>query len=150
MTSQNVQSLRQIAVQQNQLAKFPEIEQLIESARIPNLKVEVLGRSVGIVVPTTVDAIVPADTSFHAEQTKQYMAEWFGGVSCLEQEGLYISSSWGLIREQTIVVRSFATTEALHQHFPLLLHFVGYLQRQLRQESMAVELDGKMLLLQFP
>lgn len=144
MTSQQIHNAALPQTQQNFIA---QVKPLLETAIASCLQVEVLDRCIGIVVPTTVDANVPTDTSLHVEQAKQIMAECFGGVSSWEQQGLYISNTWGIIREKSILVRSYATTEALHRHFGLLLCFVVHLGQELRQETIAIEIDGKMLLI---
>ncbi|MBW4494156.1 MAG: hypothetical protein KME26_13925 [Oscillatoria princeps RMCB-10] len=143
------------------LAKFPLLrtleslvrllkqQQLLQQVARRLKKAERLERRVAIYVPTTVDVNVPADTSLHVEQTLQLMAQLFGGATWSEQEGLYMSNVAGMVREKSIVVRSNTTTEVLYRHLPTLVGFVGELQYQLRQETMAMELDGEMLLLQF-
>ena len=136
-------------IQNSLFAQYPELQQLLNTGTCFDCQIQVLNRSVSVIVPTTVDANVPADTSFHVEQTKQFMAELFGGASVSEQEGFYKSSQWGMIREKSVVVRSYTTTATLEQHFPLLLCFVRYLQIQLRQETMGVEMDDKFLMIQF-
>jgi CRISPR-associated protein Cmr2 len=143
------------------LAKFPLLrtleslvrllkqQQLLQQVARRLKKAERLERRVAIYVPTTVDVNVPADTSLHVEQTLQLMAQLFGGATWSEQEGLYMSNVAGMVREKNIVVRSNTTTEVLYRHLPTLVGFVGELQYELRQETMAMELDGEMLLLQF-
>ena len=125
-----------------------DLEQILKIST-PNWRVQVLGRSVSVLVPTTVDANVPADTSFYVEEAKQFMAELFEGAGAFEQEGLYTSSQWGIIREEIVVVRSFTTNRVLEKNFPLILGFLQYLQNELRQEAMGLEIDGKLLIIQF-
>ncbi|CAD5989743.1 hypothetical protein PCC9214_05640 [Planktothrix tepida] len=149
MTSLQTNAVALAQAQNSLFAQYPELQQLINTETCLDCNIQVLNRCVSVIVPTTVDANVPADTSFHVEQTKQFMAELFGGASVSEQEGFYKSSQWGMIREKSVVVRSYTTTATLQQHFPLLLCFVRYLQIQLRQETMGVEMDGKLLIIQF-
>lgn len=126
-----------------------DIRSFIETIETSGLEAIVLDRRVSVFVPTTVDVNVPADTGFHVEQTMQFMAELFGGVSAVEQAGLYVSSRWGAVREKTVAVRSYTTADILRQQFPLLLCFVRELQKELRQEAIALELDGRLFLMQF-
>ncbi|WP_017716232.1 hypothetical protein [Kamptonema formosum] len=134
---------------QKSLARLPEQQLLLPQVARRLKKAERLERKVAIYVPTTVDVNVPADTSLHVEQTRQLMTQLFGGATWNEQDGAYMSDVAGMVREKSIVVRSNTTTEVLDRHFLTLVGFVGELQYQLRQETMAMELDGEMLLLQF-
>ncbi len=149
MNSQHDQTTASAQLQSELLDIQWDGQQILEINSLSPGKVQVLNRSVSVLVPTTIDATIPADTRLYAEQTKQFMAERFGGAIAIEQEGLYISPQWGMIRETTIAVRSYTTTASLKQHFPMLLGFVRYLQQELRQETMGVEMDGKLLLIQF-
>ena len=110
-------------------------------------KVVLLDRSLGIFVPTTTDVNVAADNSACIERTQQFMVELFDGVSCLQLYGLYKSDILGTIAETVVWVRSFMTATAMRDRLPLVLDFAGQLQRELRQEAIALEIDGKIALL---
>jgi len=99
-------------------------------------------------MPTTIDIDIPGDTSAYVEQAKTLMAELFEGISLVEQSGMYKSSVAGMVSENSYMIKSFMTRQALVEHLPKVLNFVGYLQHELRQETMALEIDGKMILLQ--
>ncbi|MEQ9357143.1 hypothetical protein [Coleofasciculus chthonoplastes] len=53
-----------------------------------------------------------------------------------------------MVSEKSYVIKSFMTRQALVEQLPMVLKFVGYLQQELRQETMALEIDVKMILLQ--
>lgn len=134
-----------VARGENCYAFSPEVREILSQFAA---KVWVLDRSVAIFVPTTVDVNVRADTSFYVEQTRQLMGRLFGGACWVELGGLYNSPAIGMVKEDVVVVRSHMTSEALRTHLPKVLRFVGYLQRELRQETIALEIDGHMVLLQ--
>ncbi len=121
------------------------VEQIISNYQA---KVWLLEHSLVIYVPTTIDVNTPLDTSMYVEQAKNLMAELFEGISWVEQGGMYKSALAGMVSENNFLVKSFMTRQALEKHLPAVLNFVGYLQKQLRQETMALEIDGKMVLLQ--
>jgi len=148
MTSQSIETTT-IARPNGVVTGDRDTRTLIETIQTSGLEAIVLDRRVSVFVPATVDVNVPADTELHVGQTMQFMAELFGGVSAVEQAGLYVSSRWGTVREKTVAVRSYTTAATLRRQFPPLLCFVRQLQKELRQEAIAVELDGRLLLMQF-
>lgn len=107
---------------------------------------DVLQDSLAIYVPTTVDGNVVADTSKHIEQTKTFLTKLFDGNSSGEKAGQYHSPVHGIVPENVVVVKSFMTRVALCKHLPQVLDFVAYLQKELRQECIAFEINGIMLL----
>jgi hypothetical protein len=121
------------------------IEELLSAF---SANVWLLDHSIGILMPTTIDIDIPCDTSAYVEQAKTLMAELFEGISWVEQSGLYKSAVAGMVSEKSYVIKSFMTRQALVEHLPKVLNFVGYLQQELCQEIMALEIDGKMILLQ--
>ena len=119
------------------LVRRPEQQQpLKQAARVRLVKVELLDRCVAVIVPQTVGANAPADTSVYAEQTKRLMTECFGGAT------IPVARK---VSEKRIMVRSYTTSEELDRHLPTLLAFVGTLQQQLGQDEIALEIDGEML-----
>ena len=131
------------------LAPLPQEQQLLQQIALQLKKPDWLKREVAIYVPTTVDVDVPADNSLYAKQTWQLMKQWFGNATQNEQDGTYMSKARKILPEKSIVVSSNTTSPVLDRHFLTLVGFVGELQYELRQESMAIELDDAMLLLEF-
>jgi hypothetical protein len=107
---------------------------------------DVLDNSLVIYVPTTVDVNVAADNSKYVEQTKAFMAKLFDGNSSVEKAGQYDSPVHGIVPENVMLVKSFMTRTALCEYLPQVLDFVAYLQKELRQESIGLEINGKMVL----
>ena len=107
---------------------------------------DVLEDSLVIYVPTTVDVNMAADTSEYIEQTKQFMAKLFKGNSSVEKAGEYDSPVHGIVPENVMLVKSFMTRAALCEYLPQVLDFVAYLQQELRQESIGLEINGTMVL----
>ncbi|WP_017716234.1 hypothetical protein [Kamptonema formosum] len=120
------------------LARLPEQEQLLQQVARRLKKGDRVDRWVAIHLPTKVDVKVLADFWLYVEQTQELMGQLFRDAIWNRQDGV------------NIVVRSSVTTEVLDRHLPTLVGFVCYLQYQLRQESMAMELDGEILWLEFP
>lgn len=107
---------------------------------------DVLEDSLVIYVPTTVDVKIAADTSKYIEQTKTFLAKLFHGNSSVEKAGQYHSPVHGIVPENVVLVKSFMTRAALCEYLPQILNFVAYLQKELRQECIALEINGTMVL----
>jgi len=142
--NQRVHSLTSLPLPSSHSSPLP-IEELLSAF---SANVWLLDHSIGLLIPTTIDIDIPCDTSAYVEQAKTLMAELFEGISWVEKSGMYKSAVVGMVSEKSYMIKSFMTRQALVEQLPKVLTFVGYLQQELRQETMALEIDGKMILLQ--
>lgn len=101
---------------------------------------------VAIYVPTTMDVDVPADTSAYVERTLALLGEHFGGAFSTMAHGVWRGGQAMLVGEAVYRVQSYATEEMLHHFLPELLAYVRALKAELRQEAVALEIDGHLLL----
>jgi len=85
-------------------------------------------------------------------ETLALLASHFGGANSYHVEGVWISEQTGLpVFEENVICRSFMTLEQLELHLETIVKFVRTLGRALGQEAMAMEVNGKLLLLKpFP
>lgn len=102
---------------------------------------------VAIYVPTTMDVDTPADTSVAVARTLALLGERFGGAFSTMAHGVWRSGQAMLVGEAVHRVQAYATEELLHRSLPELLAYVRSLKAELRQEAVALELDGHLLLI---
>lgn len=102
---------------------------------------------VAIYVPTTMDVDRSADTSAYVERTLALLGQRFGGAFSMMAHGVWRSDRAMLVGEAVHRVQAYATEAALHQFLPELVRYVQALKRELRQEAVALEIDGHLLLI---
>lgn len=118
------------------------IEQIVQTC------VERLERnqSLGIFIPTTVDANQTSDTSVQLDRTMAFMAERFGGATCKIVNGVWLSERLGLVGEVIYVVYSYITHQDMNRHLDEVVDYLKDMKRELRQEAMALEINRKLTL----
>lgn len=102
---------------------------------------------VAVYVPTTTDVDRPADTAAYVERTLALLGGQFGGAFSTMAHGVWRSGQAMLVGEAVFRVQAYATEEALHRFLPELVAYVRALKAELRQEAVALELDGHLLLI---
>lgn len=106
-----------------------------------------LARRVAVYVPGTMGANTEANTSAETESTAALLSECFGGASSMPVSGYWMSAEHGLVTEKTTVVYANATEEDLAECLPrVITHCIGLLHG-LRQEAIALEIDGALHLI---
>ncbi|MFQ5578379.1 MAG: cyclic nucleotide-binding domain-containing protein [Anaerolineae bacterium] len=107
-----------------------------------------LGRThqIGIYIPTTIEVDREFDTTPYLEKTLAFLGQRFGGATSRQAQGVWDSDDAGLVSETVHIVRSFVTQADMNAHLNSVLAFVEDLKGELEQEAMAVEVDGKLML----
>ena len=103
--------------------------------------------SIGIFIPTTLDADQEADTSQYMDQAMNFMAERFGGATCKTANGVWHSEKLGLIGEVVYIVHSYITQADMNSHLDEVVDYIKTLKKELRQEAMALEVNQKLTLI---
>ncbi|MDW3650715.1 MAG: cyclic nucleotide-binding domain-containing protein [Bacteroidia bacterium] len=103
--------------------------------------------SIGIFIPTTLDADQEADTSKYMDQAMNFMAERFGGATCKTANGVWHSEKLGLIGEVVYIVHSYITQADMNSHLDEVVDYIKILKKELRQEAMALEVNQKLTLI---
>ena len=104
-----------------------------------------LSHRVTVYVPGTCGIDAAADNSAHVERVAAALSGWFGGATASPVLGYWLSPSAGLVSEHTTMVFAFCSEDALQAHADDLLALCVDLRDTLRQEAIALEIDGKML-----
>ena len=103
-----------------------------------------LHSNVAIYVPTTKHVDQAVDTTKYVSLVQTKFGAWFGGTTTQEAFGGYISSKGDHISEKVYIVRSYCTTTQLEAHFLDVVELGDWLCRELDQESITGEINGKM------
>lgn len=103
--------------------------------------------SIGIFIPTTIDADISTDTTQYMDQAKEFMAERFGGATCKVVSGVWRSEQLGLIDEVVYIVHSYITQADMNQYLDEVVDFIKRLKKELKQEAMALEVNHKLTLI---
>lgn len=106
-----------------------------------------LESKVELYVPGTTDINHTIDTSAYVQRVVTLFCQWFGGASVSKVNGYYIVASTGeLVPECTHIVWSFCQTKDLVLHSPSVISLAQDICRELKQESVAVVINGTMSL----
>lgn len=110
---------------------------------------ERLGRphEVAVFIPTTIDVNQEIDPTPHITAAKTLFGKCFGGATVQEAEGVWNSDEEGLVGERIWLVSTACSHRDFNAHLDEVTAFVLELKETLRQEAMAMRLDGRLVLL---
>lgn len=107
-----------------------------------------LGKSVAIMVPSTVNAVADGKAK-QAEWVDRLMGEFarmFGGVSVYDVQGGWWSTEHGLIREGMKTVQSMATEDALDRGLDRVIELAESVKADMGQEAVSLLVNGELYL----
>lgn len=105
-----------------------------------------LSCSVRVYVPGTVGVDAAADTSAQTDATRRLLADAFGGATTIDALGSWVSPTAGLVDEHVRVVQSHCTSDQLSANIDRVLAHARTLRRDMAQEAIALEINGKLYL----
>ena len=94
-----------------------------------------LSHKITVYVPGTVDASTAGDTSAYVTEA---------AATSTPVRGYWMSEAHGLIAEDNNAVFAYAAQSALDEHLDDVVNFAVRMRDELKQEAVAVELDGTM------
>lgn len=106
-----------------------------------------LSHRVTVYVPSTVDAVAGAGAAKireNKEKTAETLSRLFGGATETYGRGYWISSEYGLIREEVSPIYSNCTAEQLETNAAAVIRLCEFLRDDMRQECISLEIDGKL------
>ena len=103
-----------------------------------------LSHKVAAYIPATININEQIDNTKYVEKMATIMSETFGGATATPASGFWMSDTAGLVKERTTIV--FAYAESLDNIDPVVEYLLT-LKKELHQDAMALELDGKMYFL---
>jgi hypothetical protein len=104
-----------------------------------------LDRKVAIYVPGTVDIskLSPQLAEKMTQRALERFAEMFGGATLLPATGAWMSKD-GLVKEPVQIVYSFTRQDTLKVKVAEVLALARELCEQMRQQSVCLEIDGRL------
>ena len=108
-----------------------------------------LGRphEVTVFIPSTADVDQPIDPAPYVERATALLGECFGGATVRDATGVWKSEALGLVSEPIVTVSSSCSRSQLDRHLDAVTAFLFGLKETMRQEAMALTLDGRLILL---
>ena len=101
-----------------------------------------LKEKITIYIPSTKNVFESIDNSEYVEKAKILLSNLFGGATSIEVIGCYVSNSGVLIEEKITQVYAFG--ENIESNIGDILDFCSYLQIELSQESVALEVNNQL------
>lgn len=103
-----------------------------------------LSSRVTVYVPATTDVNKAIDNTEYVDQTAQLLASLFGGSTSTPALGYWLSQAGELVKENTTMVFAYCQDADLQEHIETLVNFLEGLKDELRQEAIAMEINGEM------
>lgn len=103
-----------------------------------------LGSKVTIYVPSTTNADQEVDNTPYVNKVAEKLSVWFGGATSTPARGYWVSTTKGLIKENTTVVFAYTDTKGLENNIDGLVSLCEWLKADMKQESVALEINGEM------
>ena len=113
---------------------------LQKTSVLPKFKLQ---EKASIYVPSTYALNVKIVNDKFVQKIEKEMATIFGGSTTMETSGNYVSEIGTLVKEKINVVYSF-TEKIGNAEIDKLVQLCEYLKREMKQESVALEINGSM------
>jgi len=102
---------------------------------------------IGIYIPTTTDIEQQSHVSACVEKTLSFMRKTFGSAIQEQVQGVWNSQDSGLVENDIHLIKSFCSQPALDKYMGEVVDYVESLKRDLQQETMALEVNQKLMLI---
>lgn len=106
-----------------------------------------LSCSVKIYVPSTKNVKEAFNAIEWIDRSLALFSKEFGGATATNALGAWVSHAGELIKENITMVFSYALQEQLNKSIQTIYDFALEMKKQLGQESIALEVNGKMYLI---
>lgn len=106
-----------------------------------------LSSKVTVYVPSTMDVDNPIDNTKYVDGVAKRFSEWFGGATSTPTIGYYSSQKSGLVKERSVMVFAYCSDTDLQEHIEEVIQLCVDLCISMKQESIALEVNGKMALI---
>lgn len=103
-----------------------------------------LKHKLSVIIPGTVDINQAADTSAYVDKAALLLSGLAGGATSTPAVGYWRSPALGLVRENNTIVFAYVAESILESVLDKLVSFAVEMRDALKQEAIAVELDGAM------
>ncbi len=97
-----------------------------------------------VYVPSTINVNEKIDNKKYVDATASLLSNFFGGATSTNAQGYWISPSMGLVREKSTMVFAYCNESSLDSHIDEIVTYCEQLKRDLQQNAIALEINGKM------
>lgn len=103
-----------------------------------------LSSKITVYIPSTININQEVDNKKQVEDAAVLLSNCFGGATSCEVLGYWNSPSAGLVKERTTMVYAYCSDEDLKNHADKVIDFCLNLKREMKQDSVAMEINGEM------
>ena len=103
-----------------------------------------LSSKITVYIPSTVDINKDIDNKKYVDAVATLLSNCFGGATSCETLGYWMSPSAGLVKEHTTMVYAYCSDTDLQKHAEKVIDFCEVLKDKLKQDSVAMEINGEM------
>lgn len=103
-----------------------------------------LSSKITVYVPATQGVDQQTDNTAQVERVASVLADLFGGATSTPAVGYWLSPAAGLVAERTTIVFAYCADKALQEHIDKVLELCQWLKDDMRQEAVALEINGEM------
>ena len=107
-------------------------------------KLFVLNHKITVYVPSTINVNEIFDNSKKVDEVATMLSQFFGGATSSPALGFWVSDEVGLVKEKSTIVFAYCAEADLQNHIDEVITYCENMKTELKQESIAMELDGNM------
>lgn len=103
-----------------------------------------LRSKITVYIPATTDIDKVIDNTEYVNRAAILLSECFGGATSTDALGYWVSSTAGLVKENTTMVFAYAGEDELKKDLDKVIDFCESLKVEMKQDAIALELNGEM------
>jgi hypothetical protein len=103
-----------------------------------------LSSKLTVYIPATNNVNEKIDNTEHVNACAKLLSECFGGATSTPALGYWLSSTQGLVKENTTLVFAYCNQSDLETKLDIIVEYCESLKAELSQEAIALELNGEM------
>lgn len=97
-----------------------------------------------IYIPSTININQEIDNTKYINEAATMLSNFFGGATSTDAAGYWLSNSAGLVREKSTMIFAYCSEADLEKHIDHVVEYCEKLKAELKQDAIALELNGKM------
>lgn len=105
-----------------------------------------LSSKINVYIPSTIDIDKNINNEEYVNKTATLLSNCFGGATSANTLGYWNSKNNGLVTEKSTMVFSYCTDAQLNEKIEEILNWCVTMKEELRQEAIAIEVNGEMWL----
>lgn len=103
-----------------------------------------LRSQVKIYIPSTVDVDRECENAEVVDDTLSFLSKLFGGATCSEALGAWMTSSGKLVKEKVTLCFAFCDQADLMREIDRVYEYCLTVKRDMAQEAIALEVNGEL------